>query len=699
VANLLDAKRAVERLDHIGADADLRRYLLSRTTEAREAARTRLTSLASGLPRNVELWDDGGSRVLEVSTPGPASAGATALVLPPAGRPTRPGISELQTFDGIVFSDLVVEIRDERLPAAASARSGRLGYLLVRSTFSVSPPGIISRLVGQDTVVAIGNRTGGTWTDFSKVVPAPVVDLTRAGVIEYRTADGERRVGATANIPETSWVALVDFPRAGLVAPAQRFLEGMIPVALFFVASGTILAGMLAARITIPLAELSRATASIAGGDYSRRVATRRRDEIGRLDRAFNAMTGQIQEAQQRLEARVAERTAELAGARHEADRANRAKSEFLSLMSHDLRTPLNAILGFAQLLKEDHLDAEQHEHVCQILSGGQHLLDLISDVLDITRIETGQLSLSLEPMSVRDVVHRAVELVKPLAAQRDITLEIDAIAPHQGVRADRQRLHQILLNLLSNAVKYNRHGGRVTLAIVPTLPGRCRISVTDTGAGIPDSKVALLFQPFERLGAEQTSIEGTGLGLALSRALAEAMGGSLGVTSVVDSGSTFWVELAEAEHQDEMVSATPSTQPAVHTRAAQGGVVLYIEDNLSNVRLIERILGKRPAIELLHAPHGAAGLAMVRERHPDLVLLDMHLPGMSGEEVLRDLWSDPATRSLPVVVMTADATPGLARRLKAAGATAYLTKPLDVAEVLQIVDSLLNARPGVRDG
>jgi CheY-like chemotaxis protein/anti-sigma regulatory factor (Ser/Thr protein kinase) len=285
------------------------------------------------------------------------------------------------------------------------------------------------------------------------------------------------------------------------------------------------------------------------------------------------------------------------------------------------------------------------------------------------------------------------------LAAQRDITLHIDAIAPNQGVRADRQRLHQILLNLLSNAVKYNRRGGHVTLAIDRIPPGRCRINVTDTGAGIPDSKVTLLFQPFERLGAEQTAIEGTGLGLALSRALAEAMGGSLGVTSVVDHGSTFWVELAEVEHQGEVVSGTRSPQSAVDGKAARGGVVLYIEDNVSNVRLMERILGKRPGVELLHAPHGAAGLAMVRERHPDLVLLDMHLPGMSGEDVLRDLWSDPTTRSLPVVVMTADATPGLARRLKAAGATGYLTKPLNVKEVLQLVDDLLNARPGGLDG
>ncbi len=305
----------------------------------------------------------------------------------------------------------------------------------------------------------------------------------------------------------------------------------------------------------------------------------------------------------------------EIKTARLEAERANRAKSEFLSRMSHDLRTPLNAVLGFAQLLGTDQLLPSQSECVQQILRGGQHLLDLINEVLDIARIEAGHLSLSHEPVPVRETVRLALDLVAPLAAQRNITLTLED-GPEDGrsVMADRQRLNQILLNLLSNAVKYNRPGGRVIVAFERMSPTRFRIKVTDTGAGIPRQKLQLLFTPFERLGAESTAVEGTGLGLALSRGLAEAMGGSLGVVSEVDHGSTFWVELEPTEER---------TAEAVYARADHAGVkpsprpatVLYIEDNNSNVRLMERVLGRRPGITLVHAAQGLTGIALATER------------------------------------------------------------------------------------
>jgi len=381
----------------------------------------------------------------------------------------------------------------------------------------------------------------------------------------------------------------------------------------------------------------------------------------------------------------------EVRDARTEADRANRAKSEFLSLMSHDLRTPLNAILGFAQLLELDDLDESQIEYVQQILSGGRHLLELINEVLDITRVESGQLAISPEPVLVRDVVEHAVELVHPLAAQRHIAVTIASLGDHEAVQADRQRLSQILLNLLSNAVKYNTARGQVTVSGQRVSPDRYRIAVTDTGAGIPESKLSLLFKPFERLGAEQTAIEGTGLGLALSRSLAAAMGGALGVDSVVDRGSTFWVELSIAKHQAP--SAWDHADSAPAPERATSAVILYIEDNQSNFRLMERVVSQRPGIELEHAPDGKAGLALAVSCRPDLVLLDMHLPDMSGEDVVQYLWADPRTRDIPVVVVTADASPGLARRLKAAGATSCVTKPINVRGVLELIDNLLNGQ------
>ena len=410
---------------------------------------------------------------------------------------------------------------------------------------------------------------------------------------------------------------------------------------------------------------------------------------VGQAERGLVYAAARDVTEERRAAQALREQAAALEAARVEADRANQAKSVFLSRMSHDLRTPLNAILGFAQLLDLANIDEEQRDQVRQILSGGQHLLELIDEVLDISRIESGHLSLSLEPVSAADVVQTAVDLVKPLAARRGIAVEVMPTSAPASVLADRQRLRQILLNLLSNAVKYNRPSGSVKVGVERVDAGRVRITVTDKGFGIPEAKLALLFQPFERLGAERTAVEGTGLGLALSKALAEAMGGTLGVTSVIDGGSTFWVELSaatESARETGRAARAAATAPG----RARGGTILYIEDNLSNVRLMRGVLRQRPAVELLHAPQGDTGLAMAVERRPQLVLLDLHLPDMPGEEVLRLLFENPATRGVPVVVVTADATPGLTRRLQAAGATAFLTKPLDIKRVLNLIDEVL---------
>jgi PAS domain S-box-containing protein len=378
--------------------------------------------------------------------------------------------------------------------------------------------------------------------------------------------------------------------------------------------------------------------------------------------------------------------------ARLEAERLNRAKSDFLSRMSHDLRTPLNAILGFAQLLELEELGADKHESVSQILRAGQHLLGLINEVLDIARIEAGHLSLSPEPVHARELVQIAVDLVRPLAVERGIALQVADVSSDVMVFADRQRLTQILLNLLSNAVKYNRPKGRVTVGFQPVDSGRLRIAVTDTGAGIPPSKLALLFQPFERLGADQTAIEGTGLGLALSRGLAEAMDGTVGVESVVDQGSTFFVELALTSAPTVTESAAASGGPVDAALPPASGLVLYIEDNRSNVRLMERLLQRRPNVRLLHAATGEEGLSLARETQPDLILLDLHLPDMPGTDVLHHLWQDAAMRRIPVAILSADATPAQARRLKASGAVAYLTKPLEIREVVKLIDERLGA-------
>lgn len=378
---------------------------------------------------------------------------------------------------------------------------------------------------------------------------------------------------------------------------------------------------------------------------------------------------------------------AELARATEEAERANRAKSEFVSRMSHELRTPMNAVLGFAQLLERDErLSADQRESVHYISSGGRHLLQLIDEVLDVARIEAGRLPLSPEPVNVCDLLEDAVALVAPLAAERQIAVTVDGDDCSRHVRADRQRLKQVILNLLSNAVKYNRHAGTIRISCRPVEGDHLRISVADTGPGIEGAHLDRLFVPFERLGADESSVEGTGIGLALSKGLVEAMGGSIGVESRTGEGSTFWIEFQRVDDPLDRLESVP-TAFGQDLISSSVGSVLCIEDNVANVKLIERILRDRPGLRLLTAMEGRMGLDLARLHQPDLIVLDLHLPDMPGREVLDELLTTPETRHIPVVVVSADATNGQARRLLAAGATAYLGKPFDIRELVSLID------------
>ena len=402
------------------------------------------------------------------------------------------------------------------------------------------------------------------------------------------------------------------------------------------------------------------------------------------LERRVDDRTRALTAANRQLEAEVIDRQR----AEGDAARANRAKSEFLSRMSHELRTPLNGILGFAQLLELEGVAEEQRESVGQILRAGRHLLGLIDEVLDISRIEAGRLRLSLEPVAVGEAVQSAMDLVRPLAAERGIPVASAGIPAERYVLADRQRLVQVLLNLLSNAVKYNRPGGTVTVSCDPATGDRFRIRVKDTGVGIAADKLARLFVPFDRLDAEATGVEGTGLGLTLSKHLVESMSGTLEVESRVDHGSTFSIELPATRAP---IEAQPRPWPEPHAGSgAPRAVVLYVEDNLANLRLVERIMARRPGIVLLSAMQGRIGVDIAREHRPDLVLLDQHLPDVDGDVVVRLLAADPRTRDIPVVMLSADASPGQIRALREAGVRDYLTKPIDVARLLALVDAIV---------
>jgi signal transduction histidine kinase/DNA-binding NarL/FixJ family response regulator len=403
--------------------------------------------------------------------------------------------------------------------------------------------------------------------------------------------------------------------------------------------------------------------------------------------------TERLRERGDAMEAEVFKRSLELQELNRKLEVASNAKNEFLSRMSHELRTPLMAVLGFSELLEATGDLPERHRRwAAHIHAAGSHLLDLISEILDISRVESGNISTSVEPISVAGLVNETMELVRPLATAQNVVLRLESKSSGGTyVMADHQRAKQILINLLSNAVKYNRVGGQVTVRIEDPQPGRLRIAVEDTGRGLSESQIAKLFVPFERLDAGREGIEGTGLGLALSRRLAHAMGGDVGVASRQGEGSTFWIELASVSPLAVVAGRHDDAGSTVTVRRyATPKKVIYVEDTVANVRLIEQVMTLRPDVTLIPAMLGGLALELVREHRPDLLLLDVHLPDMTGEEVLNNLRAESDTASLPVVVLSADATKPQKERLATAGANAYLTKPISVVRLLQTLDEFL---------
>ena len=418
----------------------------------------------------------------------------------------------------------------------------------------------------------------------------------------------------------------------------------------------------------------------------------RRQQQGGKPDE----LTAGLRDRTQRMQVEILRGSEELQSTNLALRAANEAKNEFLSRVSHELRTPLTAILGFSQLLSDDALSTEHRDWVDTVLKAGRHLLTLLDDILDIAHIEGGHLSTSIESIPVATVITDALTLCRPLADADGVLLSAPPRLPTDlYVAADHKRLRQVLLNLLSNAIKYNHPTGTVQVAVEYPAERRLRIRVTDTGRGIPPEALSKLFTPFERLDAAAAGIAGTGLGLALSRQLMHAMHGTLEAASLPGQGSSFWLDLPTAAPVTAREPAAPPG-PLSPAPAAAGGeekLVLYVEDMIENLQLVERILTRRPAVTLIPAMVGAVAQDLARDRRPDLVLLDLHLPDMTGEEVMRRLRADPVTSHIPIVVLSADATQDHIDRLLADGATAYLTKPFAFGDLLRTVDDLLAER------
>jgi signal transduction histidine kinase/CheY-like chemotaxis protein len=527
--------------------------------------------------------------------------------------------------------------------------------------------------------------------DLSKVSVVQQMMNGESGVTRfYSPAMQADMVAGFSVVDGPGWGVMVPQPQSEIFRHAEAISKAALTISILGLFAAAFLSWWISGILSRPMQLLADAAQAVARGDLSSKVDLSdklRTLEMRKLERSFNQMIDEL-----------GRKNTVLVNLAHEAVISSNHKSAFISSMNHELRTPMNAVLGFAQMLqinKQEPLTDSQKAAVEHIMRNGNHLLELIDQMMDLNKIEAGTLPLNMEDIPARDVIDESLYLIQARANHEEVEIVNDTVNEVLPLLwTDSTRLIQVLLNLLSNAVKYNHKGGRVTLSCQRLNEKTLRITVSDTGFGIPRDQQGKLFAPFERLGHELGQIDGTGIGLSISRQLVDLLGGEIGFESEPDVGSRFWVDIpvsskqAELEATEETGAAGDEAEPEVRERRSR--TLLYIEDNPDNMHLVEAIVAQYQNLHLLSAPNALIGYDISTSKKPDLILMDINLPGMNGLQALKRLRDTRETRDIPVIAVTSNSTPHDIEAGLRAGFDAYLTKPIQVSELMKTIEKLL---------